>query len=79
MTDTAQRQPAHDSAISGAFQYMTEMVGARDMKKHEEVMNRMGADGWELVSALPLSLAKWIGSPDGMTNAIQLVFKRRIR
>jgi hypothetical protein len=79
MTDTPQGHATHDPAISGAFQYMTQMIGARDMQKHEEVMNRMGADGWELVSALPLSLAKWIGSPDGMTNAIQLVFKRRIR
>jgi len=79
MTDTPQGQDPHDPAISGVFQYMTQMIGARDMQKHEEVMNRMGADGWELVSALPLSLAKWIGSPDGMTNAIQLVFKRRIR
>jgi len=79
MTDTPHGHGSHDPAISGAFQYMTQMIGARDMQKHEEIMNRMGADGWELVSALPLSLAKWIGSPDGMTNAIQLVFKRRIR
>ena len=38
----------------------------------EEVLNSMGADGWELLTILPIAGHQ----PDGVTKFIHYVFKR---
>ncbi len=48
------------------------------MKEYEQTMNSMGADGWELVAAYPLSLRGAIRSADGNTTDVQVIWKRRV-
>jgi len=65
-------------AGGGTWQYHTEVILPRTMKEYERTMNAMGADGWELVAAYPLSLKGAVRSPDGNTTDVQVIWKRRV-
>ena len=79
-TDDGQHAAAVQAghAGGGAWQYHTEVILPRTMKEYERTMNAMGADGWELVAAYPLSLKGAVRSPDGNTTDVQVIWKRRV-
>jgi len=77
MTNT-QQQYRPGTPTGGSWQYHTEVILPRTMKEYEQTMNSMGADGWELVAAYPLSLRGAIRSADGNTTDVQVIWKRRV-
>ncbi len=77
MTNT-QQQYRPGTPAGGTWQYHTEVILPRTMKEYERTMNQMGADGWELVAAYPLSLKGAVRSPDGNTTDVQVIWKRRV-
>ncbi len=72
------QQPRSDTPAAGTWQYHSDVVPPREMKQYERTMNTMGADGWELVAAYPLSLRGAIRSADGNTTDVQVIWKRRM-
>ncbi len=76
MANTQQYRPG--TPIRETWQFHTELINPREMKAYEARMNQMGADGWDLVSAYPLSMKGMVRSPDGNTTDVQVIWKRRM-
>ncbi len=68
------------TATAEAWEYLNIQLKLGDLAKsnYDQTMNRAGADGWELVSALSLATGGGWHDPS-ITNAVLLLFKRRRR
>jgi len=66
----------------GTWQYAVHRVEINNMEGYARDMNDLGAQGWELVNSLPLSVNRAAGGSAfheaGNTNAIMLIWKRRV-
>ncbi len=62
---------------TGTWQYLTHRVSVEDLASYEGQMAVLGAAGWELVSATPLSIGKRLFHQAGDTNTVLMVYKRR--
>ncbi len=81
MAQTQQR-PDLTPQPDGVWQYAVHRIEINKMEGYARDMNDLGAQGWELVNSLPLSLNRAAGGNSfhegGNTNAIMLIWKRRV-
>jgi len=82
MAQTQQR-PGLTPQPDGMWQYAVHRIEIGKMEAYARDMNDLGAQGWELVNAAPLSLSRALGGPnmfhgEGNTNAMMLIWKRRL-
>jgi hypothetical protein len=69
------RRPEPEEAWTGErWEYHHTRFGLRT-KGCEQYCTALGAQGWELVTALPLAT----GHDPGFTTEVDLIFKRRVR
>jgi len=61
-----------------AWEYNVQRIDYDTSRVEVDVLNRMGADGWELVSAVPFSRGGAFRYVGGMTTQVEMIFKRRV-
>ena len=72
-------QQATSAAPTGdVWEYRVERMDYDRAQVEENVLNQMGAQGWELVNALAFSRAKMLGYQGGVTTQVEMIFKRRV-
>lgn len=79
MAMTYAEQASGAAAPLDMWEYRVERIDYDRAQVEEEILNRMGAHGWELVNALAFSRAKLMGYQGGLTTQVELIFKRRRR
>ena len=70
-----EQEPEEEVIVEEAWEYLVE-EGEVASDWLERRCNELGAQGWELVSVIPL--ARLAFSSGGRTTGIQLFFKRRL-
>jgi hypothetical protein len=73
--DAPEREPEEEAAAEVAWDYLVE-EGEVASDRLGRRCNELGAQGWELVSAIPLSRQAF--SSGGRTTGTLLFFKRRL-
>ena len=73
--DGMKQEPEEDVIVEEAWEYMVE-EGEVASNRLERRCNELGAQGWELVSVIPL--ARLAFSSGGRTTGTHLFFKRRL-
>lgn len=67
----------------GMWQYAVHKVDMGKLESYARDMNELGVQGWELVSASPLSLSRAGGGSilhgEGNHNFMVMIYKRRLR
>ncbi len=77
MTHT-QRPASAPHAPAEAWEYNVQRIEYDTSHVEVDVLNQMGADGWELVSAIPFSRGGTFRYVGGMTTQVEMIFKRRV-
>lgn len=65
-------------AGADAWEYLMHQVRTNELHVYDDKMQGYGADGWELVSALPLATGGG-GKDAALTREILFLYKRRRR
>ena len=71
------RHPEKTPPDRDTWEYLTHQIDYDKMESYAQTMNDLGAAGWELVNALPLSRGGSFRYVGGLTTALQLIYKRR--
>ncbi len=78
MTYATQQATSAAAPMADVWEYRVERMDYDRAQVEENVLNQMGAHGWELVNALAFSRAKMLGYQGGVTTQVELIFKRRV-
>ncbi len=74
----SQQRPGLTPQPDGTWQYAVHRIEIGNVEDYAHDMNELGGKGWELVSALPLSVGKRMFHEPGNTNAVMMIWKRRV-
>ncbi len=66
----------HQGTNADTWEYDVQLVEYTDVPAFKQTMNTMGSDGWELVTAAPVSRGGTFRYVGGLTTHFEMIFKR---